>query len=48
MLAQVLHQCLHFFDVLLCHTGPPMDLIKDETAQLVKGVYRTRDAEGVH
>ena len=42
MLAQVLHQCLHFLDVLLCHTGPPMGLIKDETAQLVKGCSARR------
>ena len=37
MLAQVFHQGLHFLDVLLCHAAPPMGLIKDETAQLVKG-----------
>ena len=37
MFAQVLLQRFHFFRMLLCHDRPPLDHIKDETAQLVKG-----------
>jgi hypothetical protein len=37
MLAQVLLQGRHFLHMLICHDGPPMGLIKDETARLVKG-----------
>lgn len=38
MLTQVLLERFHFFHMLIRHDGPPMGLIKDETAQLVKGL----------
>jgi len=44
MLTQVFLQGLHFFHMCICQEGPPMESIKDETAQLVKGVYmRTKN-----
>ena len=39
MLAQVFLQGLHFLYMGICQDGPPMGLIKDETAQLVKGSH---------
>jgi len=44
MLAQMLPQSLHFLHMCICQDGPPIALIKDETAQLVKGSRaRTRN-----